>query len=101
MMVHMCISSKGWRKALSLRFAVDNAINIVELKNVSKMYTVGGRQLFAINNVDLDIRSGEYVAIYGPSGSGKTTLLNIIGLMDRASDGTVIMGGQRTELLND
>ena len=64
-------------------------MNLLEVKNVSKIY--GG--LKALDDVSFEIEKGEWVAIMGPSGSGKSTIMNIIGGMDTASEGSVILDG--------
>lgn len=63
----------------------------VRLQDVSRSYSIGRREIGALNHVDLEIEMGEFVAITGPSGSGKTTLLNIIGAIDYASNGRVFV----------
>jgi len=68
-------------------------MNIIQTKNLHKTYE-GVVPVHAVNGVDLSIAAGEFTAIVGPSGSGKTTLLNIIGGLDRASSGQVIVNGQ-------
>ncbi|MDO8389785.1 MAG: ABC transporter ATP-binding protein [Actinomycetota bacterium] len=65
----------------------------ISLRGVSRRYDVGGGEVYALRNVDLQIDAGEFVVVLGPSGSGKTTLLNIIGALDTATDGTVEVGG--------
>lgn len=70
-----------------------DATDVVELDDVSKTYE--GQDTRALNQVKLLIRSGEFVAIMGPSGCGKSTLLNILGGIDRPSEGTVVVTGQR------
>ena len=60
---------------------------IIELSNISRRYGYGDAESFALKDFDLTIKRGEFIMIMGPSGCGKTTLLNIIGLLDRATDG--------------
>jgi putative ABC transport system ATP-binding protein len=76
-------------------------MNVIELKAVKKDYPLGKTMVHAIKGVDLAIEAGELVSIVGPSGSGKTTLLNIIGCIDRASEGSVIVHGEEIQYLND
>ena len=64
---------------------------IVRTKNLSKIYTMGGTEVRALDDVALDIRRGEYVSIMGPSGSGKSTLFNMIGGLDKPTKGTVFI----------
>ena len=64
-------------------------MSVLEIKNVSKIYG----DLHALDNVSLSVEKGEWVAIMGPSGSGKSTLMNIIGCMDKATNGQVILDG--------
>ncbi|MDR0597020.1 MAG: ABC transporter ATP-binding protein [Treponema sp.] len=64
-------------------------MDLLELKDISKVYG----QLKALQNINLTVKQGEWLAIMGPSGSGKTTMMNIIGCMDRPSSGEVILDG--------
>jgi putative ABC transport system ATP-binding protein len=64
---------------------------IVRTKNLAKEYTMGGQTLRALNSVNLDIRRGEYISLMGPSGSGKSTLFNMIGGLDKPSEGSVFI----------
>lgn len=67
---------------------------IIQLNQVTKDYFLGKVKVSALRGVSLSIGRGEFLSIKGPSGSGKTTLLNIIGLIDTASAGQVILGGE-------
>jgi putative ABC transport system ATP-binding protein len=64
-------------------------MDLLEMKNITKMYG----PLAALKDVSLNVRRGEHLAIMGPSGSGKTTLMNIIGAMDKPTEGEVILEG--------
>jgi putative ABC transport system ATP-binding protein len=72
----------------------------VELKDVKKTYRTGPIEVPALRGVSLRIAPGEFIAVAGPSGSGKTTLLNIIGGLDRADDGEVLVEGKNLQLLS-
>ena len=72
----------------------------VELKDVKKTYRTGPIEVPALRGVSLQIAPGEFLAVAGPSGSGKTTLLNIIGGLDRADDGEVLVEGKNLQLLS-
>jgi len=69
---------------------------LIELKNVSKIYTQYGTEVVALDNVSLKIFSGEFVSIIGPSGSGKSTLLHCMGLLDRPTKGKVFIENKDT-----
>jgi ABC-type lipoprotein export system ATPase subunit len=71
------------------------------LQNVWRRYDVGDSEVVALQDVTLDIGDGEFVAITGPSGSGKSTLLQIVGLLDRPSEGSVHLDGQDLDNLDD
>jgi ABC-type lipoprotein export system ATPase subunit len=73
---------------------------MIQLRNVSKLYP-GKQNVTAIEGVDLEVQTGELVAIVGPSGSGKSTLLNMIGTLDRPSAGEVVIDGQALGSLDD
>ena len=68
-------------------------MNIIEIKKLHKIYNGSSVSVHAVNGVDLDFEEGEFTAIVGPSGSGKTTLLNIIGGLDDATEGSVLIDG--------
>jgi len=64
---------------------------VVRARGVTRVYEIGGQPVHALRGVDLDIKRGEYISIMGPSGSGKSTLFNMIGGLDKPSDGTVFI----------
>ena len=74
---------------------------MIHLDGVRRMFHVGDEDVHALRDVSLDISAGEYVSIMGPSGSGKSTLLNIIGLLDRPSDGIYRLDDQNVTALSD
>lgn len=74
---------------------------LIELKNISRSYFVGGQELKVLKGVTLQIEKGEFVAIMGPSGSGKSTLMQILGLLDRPTAGTYRLLGQDVSRLSD
>ena len=75
-------------------------MNIVECSQVKKTYRQGEVEVLALNGVDLSIEQGGFLALAGPSGSGKTTMLNIIGGLDRADSGKVLVDGNALEGMN-
>jgi len=72
----------------------------VELKDVKKAYRTGPIEVPALRGINLRVAPGEFLALAGPSGSGKTTLLNIIGGLDRADTGEVLVEGKNIQLLS-
>lgn len=66
---------------------------LVELRNVSKIYLLGGEEIRALDDVSLDIETGEFISIIGPSGSGKSTLMHILGCLDTPTKGTIKLDG--------
>ncbi|MBN1868524.1 ABC transporter ATP-binding protein [Candidatus Sumerlaeota bacterium] len=74
---------------------------ILELREVSKVYSNEQLQVAALKSADLRIEEGEYAVIMGPSGSGKSTLLNILGCLDRISSGRYFLGGEDVSGLDD
>lgn len=77
-----------------------NDTPVIELRALSKRYGLGDAAHNALDEVNLKIENGEFIAIMGPSGCGKTTLLNIIGLLDRADDGDYFLDGKSVERLS-
>ena len=74
---------------------------MLQVKNIYKEYKTGNLVQVALNNVSLNLRDNEFVAILGPSGSGKTTLLNIIGGLDRYDRGDLVINGISTKQYKD
>jgi putative ABC transport system ATP-binding protein len=72
---------------------------VIELRNLKKRFGIGDAEHFALDGMDLTIKKGEFIAIMGPSGCGKTTLLNILGLLDRSTDGEYKLNGQEVGTL--
>lgn len=60
-------------------------------EKMSKVYTLGGRKVHALSNIDLKVKKNDFISIMGPSGSGKTTLLNMLGCLDKPTSGKVIL----------
>lgn len=76
---------------------------VIEFRGVSKIYgnpADSNVQVKALNNVSFSVNKGEFVAIEGPSGSGKSTMLNLIGLLDKQSEGEILVDGVETDNLN-
>ena len=67
---------------------------LIKLEDVSKLYGFGDATTVALDEVNLLIDKGEFIAVMGPSGSGKSTLMNIIGLLDRPSNGRYMLEGR-------
>lgn len=74
---------------------------ILELKNVFKNYYRGKTEIPVLNDINLSVEEGEYLAIMGPSGSGKTTLMNLIGCLDTPSSGEYLLNGRKINELDD
>jgi len=73
---------------------------LVSLKGVVKRYRRGRQSIEVLHNLDLTIQPGEFLALMGPSGSGKTTLLNLIGGLDRPTEGEVVVAGEHIDDLS-
>lgn len=74
---------------------------MIEVKNVSKIYKMGKEEFAALNNVNLNINEGDFLAIVGPSGSGKSTLMHLIGGLDTPTSGSIYMEGKDISKLKD
>ena len=75
--------------------------NIIDCKNILKIYTDQGLNFEALHSISFAIKEGEFVAITGPSGCGKSTLLNIVGLLDEATKGSYILDGKPVTRMTD
>ena len=74
---------------------------MITLKNIKKVFETEDIQTWALQNVDLEVKKGEFVAIMGPSGCGKSTLLNILGLLDTPTQGTYLLNGVDVSTMNE
>jgi len=74
---------------------------VIQLRNVFRTYEMGDQVLHALDGVDIDIMRNEYVAIVGASGSGKSTMMNIIGCLDRATQGDYLLNGTNVGDMNE
>ena len=74
---------------------------VIEIKNITKSYQLGAIRVEALKGLNLDIKKGEFTALIGASGSGKTTLLNLIGCLDEADSGEILIDQINTKSLTD
>jgi putative ABC transport system ATP-binding protein len=74
---------------------------MIELKNIEKIYHLGGSIVYALQDVTLSLASHEFAAILGPSGSGKSTLMNILGCLDQANSGEYLLDGEEVTRLSE
>ena len=80
---------------------VNEKKNIIEMQNVVRCYKMGTVGVYALKHISLCINEGEYTSIMGPSGSGKSTLMNIIGCLDKPTQGEYLFNGIPVAELND
>ncbi len=74
---------------------------VIRMENVTKVYEMGDTRVDALRGINFCIRQGEFVSIMGPSGSGKSTCMNMIGCLDRPTDGIVEIGGKQTAQMTE
>ena len=74
---------------------------IVECRNVCKSYFQGKMEVPALKNINFEVEEGDYTAIIGPSGSGKSTLMNLIGCLDKATSGSLLIDGREVDSLTE
>lgn len=74
---------------------------IVECRDVSKSYFQGKMEVPALKHINFTVKEGDYTAIIGPSGSGKSTLMNLIGCLDKATSGSLLIDGRAVESLSE
>ncbi|MAO64609.1 MAG: macrolide ABC transporter ATP-binding protein [Balneola sp.] len=80
---------------------MDNKKNIIQIKDLTKVYQMGQTEVHALAGVTFDIPENEYIAIMGPSGSGKSTLMNMIGCLDTPTSGDYILNGNNVSKMDD
>lgn len=73
---------------------------LIEVRDLSKVYTRGKQKVEVLHSINLDVQQGDFLALMGPSGSGKTTLLNLMGGLDAPSGGAISVGGERIDQLS-
>lgn len=74
---------------------------LIDVRNVSRVYTMGARTLYALRDVTVQVKQGEFVSVIGPSGSGKSTLLNLVGGIDQPTKGEVWVDGTRIDAMGE
>lgn len=78
-----------------------NKTSLIETRNLTKVFVVGGQEIKAVDNVNLILKKGEFLSLMGPSGSGKTTLLNLLGFLDKPTKGKIYFEGKDISQLSE
>jgi len=86
-------SSEELAKQMQYPLSQSNGQPVIKVENIHKFYEMGETRVHALRGISLDIRRGEFVAIMGASGSGKSTFMNLVGCLDRPSDGLYLLEG--------
>jgi putative ABC transport system ATP-binding protein len=76
-------------------------MSMISMKKIAKTYEMGEAMVHALKEINLEVEAGEFISIVGPSGSGKSTLMNLIGCLDRPSEGEYHLDGEKVSELND
>ena len=76
-------------------------MTLIRMSDVHKTYSLGQTKVQALSNIDLEIKQGEFAAVWGPSGSGKSTLLNLMGFIDKPGEGSIYLNGERVDQMSD
>ena len=76
-------------------------MELIEMRGIRKDYEMGKAEVHALRGIDLEVKAGEFIAIVGPSGSGKSTLMNLIGCLDRPSEGEYYLDGNKVDEMGD
>src|SRR5215204_751887 len=74
--------------------------NVIEARDLTRVYRTGKTEVRALRGVDITVEAGEMVAIMGTSGSGKSTLMNILGCLDRPTDGSYVLDGREVHVMS-
>ncbi|MBQ4822824.1 ABC transporter ATP-binding protein [Aquimarina sp. MMG016] len=75
--------------------------NVIEIRNIVRNFQLGQETVYVLKSIDLDIETGDYIAIMGPSGSGKSTLMNLLGCLDTPTSGTYRLNGNDVSKMTD
>jgi putative ABC transport system ATP-binding protein len=76
-------------------------MELIEMRGIKKNYEMGKTEVHALRGIDLEVKAGEFIAIVGQSGSGKSTLMNLIGCLDRPSEGEYYLDGNKVDEMGD
>ncbi|SEL34803.1 putative ABC transport system ATP-binding protein [Aquimarina amphilecti] len=75
--------------------------NVIDIKGIIRNFQLGQETVYVLKGIDLEIKTGDYIAIMGPSGSGKSTLMNLLGCLDTPTDGTYNLNGNDVSKMSD
>ena len=74
---------------------------IIHLEHIQKSYYIGAEKVSVLRDIQLSVHQGEFISIMGPSGAGKSTLMNILGCLDRPTEGSYVLDGSEVSNLDD